>query len=540
MVHAPAPPPVAGTAGRCPSGRVFRHNRGVSTHFSLPGLARLVTETVSALDEVSFPLPVPGINELTDAKDSLRTQLTTRILPHLTGSDALAVVVLGGSSGAGKSTLVNTLVGEEVTQASVLRPTTRTPVLVHHPDDAAALTGHGLADLCEVRCATGAVPGLALIDAPDLDSVDDANRRMSARLLDAADLWIFVTTASRYGDHVAWSALTEAFERGMTTAVVLNRLPGRAKSAVRADLLGRMSLAGMGESPLFLIDDAGPLEGPLPAERVAELRQWLTLISRTHAARSLAGRTMRAMMPAVRRELLTLADAAAAQHTAATDLLDGAMAAARQPAADLIEHITSGRLVRGAPTTHWLTLASSGGQLAPLVTGRAGLFAGRRQPRRDAAIADVARDVEEALTTALTGALIETRDGVRESWSMSYVDTTDLLGEADVAATCTHTIASWRGDCAQLAAPLTSKILGREGMAHLLEVAAGGLGGALKALGNEAVVAKAQAALTERCERACEEIIRRMSARVEQMELPDGTALRLRASELVNALWEDE
>ncbi len=36
----------------------------------------------------------------------------------------------------GKSTLVNSLVGSRVTEPGVLRPTTRSPVLVHHPDDA--------------------------------------------------------------------------------------------------------------------------------------------------------------------------------------------------------------------------------------------------------------------------------------------------------------------------------------------------------------------------------------------------------------------
>ena len=42
--------------------------------------------------------------------------------------------MVGGSTGAGKSTLVNSVVGE-VSHAGVLRPTTRSPVLVRHPAD---------------------------------------------------------------------------------------------------------------------------------------------------------------------------------------------------------------------------------------------------------------------------------------------------------------------------------------------------------------------------------------------------------------------
>ena len=49
--------------------------------------------------------------------------------------DAPLLMVVGGSTGAGKSTLVNSLVGAQVSAAGVLRPTTRAPVLVCHPDD---------------------------------------------------------------------------------------------------------------------------------------------------------------------------------------------------------------------------------------------------------------------------------------------------------------------------------------------------------------------------------------------------------------------
>ena len=55
-------------------------------------------------------------------------------MPRLRDIDAPVLAVVGGSTGAGKSTLVNSLVGVEVTRAGVLRPTTRSPVLVHHPD----------------------------------------------------------------------------------------------------------------------------------------------------------------------------------------------------------------------------------------------------------------------------------------------------------------------------------------------------------------------------------------------------------------------
>ena len=64
-------------------------------------------------------------------------------------------------------------------------------------------------------------PGLALIDAPDVDSVVAANRDLATQLLAAADLWIFVTTAARYADAVPWELLRGASERGTAVAVIV-------------------------------------------------------------------------------------------------------------------------------------------------------------------------------------------------------------------------------------------------------------------------------------------------------------------------------
>ena len=70
-----------------------------------------------------------------------------------------------------------------------------------------------------------AVPrGLAIVDSPDLDSVRGENREIAAELLEAADLWIFVTTPSRYGDRLPWDALRAGAERGASIAIVLNRV----------------------------------------------------------------------------------------------------------------------------------------------------------------------------------------------------------------------------------------------------------------------------------------------------------------------------
>ena len=48
--------------------------------------------------------------------------------------------------------------------------------------------------------------GLAILDAPDVDSVEQHNRGdRRAQLLASADLWLFVTSAARYSDQVPGS-----------------------------------------------------------------------------------------------------------------------------------------------------------------------------------------------------------------------------------------------------------------------------------------------------------------------------------------------
>ena len=172
-------------------------------------------------------------------------QVDDYLLPRLRDLDAPLLAVVGGSTGAGKSTLVNSLVGQPVTTAGVLRPTTRSPVLVCATADRAFFAGDrvlpGLARSTGSDAGLGGVrlvaldafpAGLALLDAPDVDSVVEANRDLAGQLLAAADLWLFVTTAARYADAVPWDLLRTAQERATALAVVLDRVPPEASQEV--------------------------------------------------------------------------------------------------------------------------------------------------------------------------------------------------------------------------------------------------------------------------------------------------------------------
>ena len=198
---------------------------------------------------------------------ALVAQIDDYILPRLANIDAPLLAVVGGSTGSGKSTLVNAIVGQQVTTSGVIRPTTRQPVLVANPADSAWFNSTrvlpGLAreqgeaganpSATSLRTvASGAVsPGLALLDAPDFDSIDDRNRALASQLLAAADLWVFVTTPSRYADQLVWNFLHDAAGRDIEVIVVLNRVDEDALATVPDDLRRMMAEAADRTGAIF-------------------------------------------------------------------------------------------------------------------------------------------------------------------------------------------------------------------------------------------------------------------------------------------------
>ena len=101
------------------------------------GAVALLEAVRQDLAAVSLPLALPGAEQARLEIRNAVAQLDDYILPRYRSLDAPLLAVVGGSTGAGKSTLVNALVGHPVTRAGAIRPTTRQPILLHHPADAA-------------------------------------------------------------------------------------------------------------------------------------------------------------------------------------------------------------------------------------------------------------------------------------------------------------------------------------------------------------------------------------------------------------------
>ncbi|MFC6985212.1 dynamin family protein [Streptomyces cirratus] len=337
---------------------------------------------------VRLPLPLPGAPRARQTRAELLAQLDDYLVPRLKAPEAPLLAVVGGSTGAGKSTLVNSLVGRQVSEAGVLRPTTRIPVLVCHPDDHHWFAGmRVLPDLTrvwapqdeedarpaprrtnprghhhatrELRIETvSTLPrGLALLDAPDIDSLVVENRTLAAELICAADVWVMVTTASRYADAVPWHLLRTAKQYKATLVTVLDRVPHQVLADVSRQYGALLTRAGLGDVPRFTVPELPESAGGgglLPASAVAPLFEWLSHHATDPAARQYAvGRTALGALDSLGRRMPELASAVAAQHAAAVRLTAAVEDAYKREGRRVRNRLDRGAVLAGDALTRW-------------------------------------------------------------------------------------------------------------------------------------------------------------------------------------------
>lgn len=413
-----------------------RYSSTVSTatrgHVDPPASLQLLRD---AFVRVGFPLQTDGAEAAEDVRDAVVDQLDDYVLPRLARLDAPLLAVIGGSTGAGKSTLVNALVGDVVSIAGVRRPTTRLPVLVHHPADAAWFSSDQLLPtLTRVTSTDGAdddmavrlvsssalTKGIGFLDAPDVDSVATRNRQLAKQLLAAADLWIFVTSGSRYADAVPWNFLREAAERCAVVAIVLDRVDETAVDEITTDLRRLLAAEGLAEASVFAVTEATlDVTGMLPAGSIEPIAEWLGVLAGDPAARaSVARQTLGGAVASIVRRVPEVVTEAGEQIVVRDQL--SAIVTAGYDAA--VNHLraasTDGTLMRGEVLAHWRELVGAGepGQTADVRLGR---FRGRAV----AAVtgrSDVETDLAGAFEADLAALLVATSASasrrVLEAW----------------------------------------------------------------------------------------------------------------------------
>jgi hypothetical protein len=329
------------------------------------------------LEDAPLGLDLPEAREIRAERQAMVNQLDDYVLPRLVQANAPLLAVVGGSTGAGKSTLVNSLVGQSVTKSGVLRPTTRSPVLVHHPKDSDWFQHERiLPDLkrttnptndvgaLQLRAVETVPTGIAILDAPDVDSVDAGNRELAAQLLAASDLWLFVTSAARYADDVPWTFLKVAAQRNAAVAIVLDRTTDKAIQEVRGHLARMLTARGLKDCPLFAVPESKvDPNGLLPQESVEQLRTWLIDLAANDDVRTqIIEQTLDGAVRQVVYRTHAVADAAAAQHETAERLAEDLADVYDRAAREIAGSVVDGSVLRGEVLVRWREFV--GGDLA--------------------------------------------------------------------------------------------------------------------------------------------------------------------------------
>lgn len=208
------------------------------------------------------------------------------------------VIGMLGGTGAGKSSLVNALAGGEVVCAGVLRPTTNEACAVlpagREPKELLGWLG--------VRtrvCAPGDLPGdTAIIDLPDIDSVEASHAQVAGRLATRVDALVVVVNPQKYADarlHDEWLERLRTSHASVTVALThIDTLGVAERTSIVSDLrriLDERGLTGARIVPVSATTGEGVAE--LASHLADEAARVSRQAARARAALSQAARLVR-------------------------------------------------------------------------------------------------------------------------------------------------------------------------------------------------------------------------------------------------------
>jgi energy-coupling factor transporter ATP-binding protein EcfA2 len=382
---------------------------------------------------VPLVFEISGAAEVKTERTKLLSQIDDYLLPRVRRSAAPVLVALVGSTGAGKSTLVNSIVGAHVSATGVRRPTTNSPVLACHPDEIdwfaennflptlprvrqEGLARPGRDGLLVLAASEGMPRGIALLDTPDIDSVVQAHHEFAYQFLDASDLWLFMTSASRYADGPVWEVLQHARDRKASLGVVMSRVPQQYRPELVKHFTAMLDANGIDAADRFVIPEVPLIDGMLPPDAYQPIRDWLADTAvRADRRVAVLTQTMSGVLDTFKTRVPAIAAHVEAQVVLRSELRDVAETAYQGAFAEATAGLQDGTLLRGEVIARWED-GLAGGDLRPRrgvkAPGKKGRRA-RRGPSRTAALNSSLRSALESFIVSLADRAAEQ---VHDTW----------------------------------------------------------------------------------------------------------------------------
>lgn len=379
---------------------------------------------------------IAGSAEVKTERSKLISQIDDYLLPRVRRSAAPVLVALVGSTGAGKSTLVNSIVGAHVSATGVRRPTTNSPVLACHPDEIdwfaennflptlprvrqEGLARPGRDGLLVLAASEGMPRGIALLDTPDIDSVVQAHHEFAYQFLDASDLWLFMTSASRYADGPVWEILQHARDRKASLGVVLSRIPQAYRTELVDHFNAMLDANGIAAADRFVIQETPLINGMLPPDAYQPVRDWLAdTAARSDRRVAVLTKTMSGVLDTFKSRVPAVAAHVEAQVVLRAELRRAAETAYVNAFTEASTGMKDGTLLRGEVLARWEDCVV-GGDLRPrrgakpVKGGNKKGKRARRGPSRMAALQAALRSAVESYIVSVADRAAEAVEG---SW----------------------------------------------------------------------------------------------------------------------------
>ena len=364
---------------------------------------------------------IEGSAQVKTERAKLLSQIDDYLLPRVRRSAAPVLVALVGSTGAGKSTLVNSIIGTKVSATGVRRPTTNSPVLACHPDDIdwfaennflptlprvrqEGLARPGRDGLLVLAASEGMPRGIALLDTPDIDSVVKAHHEFAYQFLDASDLWLFMTSSSRYADGPVWEMLQHARDRRAALGVVLSRVPQSHRKELVDHFEAMLDANGIKAKDRFVIPEIPLLEGMLPPDAYQQIRSWLADTSaRADRRVAVLTQTMSGVLDTFKSRVPKVAAHVEAQVVLRAQLRRDATDAYQSALTEARQGLQNGTLLQGEVLARWQDCIASGDlrrRAQAVKPARKGKRA-RRGPQRIGALSSSMRAALESFVVSL-------------------------------------------------------------------------------------------------------------------------------------------